>query len=112
MSYTPLMIKLTGLALLAAASLALTSAYAGEKGCCAGHAKNGGKMDYSVAYAKLDLTPAQKVKLDALQANCNKGGCSKESMNKFMKSAKGILSKEQFATLQTECSKMHEGTKA
>jgi len=29
-------------------------------------------------------------------------------MDKFMKSAEGILSKEQFETLKTECVKMHD----
>ncbi len=69
-------------------------------------------MDYSVAYTKLNLSETQKVKLDALQSRCNKAGCTKESMDKFMKSAKTILSEEQFATLKAECSKMHEGSKA
>jgi hypothetical protein len=29
-------------------------------------------------------------------------------MNEFMKSAEGVLSKEQMATLKTECSKMRD----
>jgi hypothetical protein len=103
------MTKLT-LALMAAAALAMTSAYAGDKekdgGCCATHANN--KMDCSKTYAKLNLSPEQKKKMDTLVAKCNKDGCTKESMEAFMKSAEGILSKEQMATLKTECDKMHE----
>jgi hypothetical protein len=104
------MTKITGLAVLAAAALAVTSAYAGDKdkGCCATHAKNDAKMDCSQTYAKLNLSTEQKTKMDALVAKCNKDGCTKESMNAFMKSAEGILSKEQLATLKDECNKMHD----
>jgi hypothetical protein len=95
---------------MAAAALAVTSAYAGDKekdgGCCATQANN--KMDCTQTYAKLNLSADQKTKMDALVAKCNKDGCTKESMEAFMKSAEGILSKEQMATLKTECSKMHE----
>jgi hypothetical protein len=97
------------IALMAAASFAVTSAYAGDKkdgGCCATHANN--KMDCSQTYAKLNLSAEQKTKMDALVAKCNKSGCTKESMDEFMKSAEGILSKEQMATLKTECSKHQE----
>lgn len=96
-------------ALIAAAAFAVTSAYAGdkEKGCCATHAKNE-KMDCSQTYAKLNLSTEQKTKMDALVAKCNKNGCTKESMDEFMKSAEGILSKEQLATLKAECSKHHD----
>ena len=107
------MTKLTGLALIAAAAFAVTSAQAGGKSCCAAHAKNDGKMCMSQTYAKLHLSAAQKTKLDALHADYDKTGCTKESMEKFMKSAEGILSKEQFATLKTECAKMcDKGAKA
>jgi Spy/CpxP family protein refolding chaperone len=110
------MTKLTGLALMAVAAFAVTSAYAGDKdkdgGCCATHAKNA-KMDCSQTYAKLNLSAEQKTKMDALVTKCNKNGCTKESMEAFMKSAEGVLSKEQMATLKTECSKMHDkGSKA
>jgi Spy/CpxP family protein refolding chaperone len=99
------------LALMAAAALVVTSAYAGDKekdgGCCATHASN--KMDCTQTYAKLNLSAEQKTKMDALVAKCNKdGGCTKESMEAFMKSAEGVLSKDQLATLKAECNKMHE----
>ena len=105
------MTKLTGMALMAAAALAVTPAYAGDKekdgGCCATRANNA-KMDCSQTYAKLSLSAEQKTKMDALVAKCNKNGCTKESMEAFMKSSEGVLSKEQMATLKTECSKMRE----
>jgi Spy/CpxP family protein refolding chaperone len=105
------MTKLKGLALIAAAAFAVTSAYAGDKdhACCAAgatHAKN--DKDCSQTYATLNLTAEQKAKMDTFHADCKKGGCTKESMDKFMKSAEGILSKEQFATLKAECAKMHD----
>lgn len=105
------MIKLKGLAFIAVAVFAATSAYAGDKACCAAHAKNDGKMCMSQTYAKLNLSSDQKTKLEKLEAQCNKAGCTKESMNKFMKSAEGILSKEQFATLKADCCKT-KNTKA
>ena len=46
--------------------------------------------------------------LDAVVEKCNKAGCTKESMEVFMKSAEGILSKEQMATLKAECDKHHD----
>lgn len=103
------MTKFTGLALIAAAAFAVTSANAEDKGCCAaGHAKNDSKMDCSQTYAKLNLSADQKTKMEALTTKCNKDGCTKESMEAFMKSAGGILSKDQMATLKTECARMHD----
>ena len=102
----PAMKKPKGLALMMVAVMAATSAYAGDKACCASHAKNDSKMCMSETYAKLNLSTEQKAKLDALHADYDKAGCTKESMAKFLKSAEGVLSKEQFATLKTECSKM------
>ena len=103
------MIKLTGLALVAAAAFAATSLHAGDKkGCCAQGASNHGKKECSQTFANLNLTPEQKTKLDALQVQCDKEGCTKESMAKFMKSAEGVLSQEQLATLKAECEK-HSG---
>jgi hypothetical protein len=102
------MMKLKGLALITVAVLSATLAYAGDKACCASHAKNDSTMCMSQTYAKLNLSSEQKAKLEALHAEYDKTGCTKESMDKFMKSAKGILSKEQFAALKVECAKMHD----
>ena len=101
-----IMIKLTGLALAIVTTLAVTSLQAGDKksGCCAHDASAHGK-ECANSYAKLNLSAEQKAKLDRLQASCDKAGCTKESMAKFMKSAKGILSEEQFAMLKAECDK-------
>lgn len=99
--------KFTGMALLAAAAFAVTPAFAGDKdkdhACCA----TGEKMD-SASFTKLNLSAEQKTKMDALLQKCNKAGCTKESMDAFMKSAEGILSKEQMATFKAECSKTHD----
>ena len=105
------MIKLTALALVVAAAFAATSLHAGDKkGCCAQGASNGKECSHT--YAKLNLSPEQKTKLDSLQAQCDKAGCTKESMAKFMKSAEGVLSKEQFATLKAECDKHAQKTQS
>ncbi|MCA1659872.1 MAG: hypothetical protein LC642_04935 [Verrucomicrobiaceae bacterium] len=97
------------LALMAVAALAATSAFAGDKACCAAgatHAKN--DKDCSQTYATLNLSAEQKVKMETAHAECKKGGCTKESMDTFMKSAESILSKEQFTAFKAECAKMHD----
>ena len=102
------MIKLKGLAFITVAMFAASSVYAGDKACCAAHAKNDSKMCMSQTYAKLNLSSEQRVKLDALHAEYDKAGCTKEGMEKFMSSAKSILSKKQFATLKAECAKVND----
>jgi len=97
---------------MAALALAVTPVFAGGKdddhSCCA----TGEKMD-SASFTKLNLTAEQKTKMDSLLQKCNKDGCTKESMEAFMKSAEPILSKEQMATLKTECTRAHDkGSKA
>ena len=99
--------KFTPIALLAALAFAVTPAFAGDKdkdhACCT----KGEKMD-SASFASLNLTAEQKTKMDALVAKCDKAGCTKESMTEFMKSAEGVLTKEQFAAFKAECEKKHE----
>src|SRR5882672_6123395 len=95
--------KIATLSLVAAVAVSASSAFAGGKTCCANQA---GKMECSQIYAKLDLTPDQKTKLDSFQARCEKDGCTEGSMEKFFASAKGVLSSEQYAQLKAECSKM------
>jgi hypothetical protein len=85
------------------------SAFAAKKApCCA---SDTGKAECSRIYAKLNLTPEQKSKLDAFQARCEKDGCKEESMQKFFKNAKSVLTPEQFAQLKAECGNMgnHSG---
>jgi hypothetical protein len=104
------MLKLKSLTIVAAIAFAASSAFAGGKACCTSQQT---KMECSQIYAKLNLTPKQKNKLDALQAECEKEGCTNGSMDKFMQSAKRVLSKSQYAQLKTECEKMHsEPTKS
>ena len=102
------MVKITTTALVAAAILAGSSAFAGDNACCA---KGSAKQD-SVAcvnLATLNLTPDQKSKVEAWQADCLKAGCTKESRQTFLSRAKGILSAEQFAQLQAQCKKTAKG---
>jgi hypothetical protein len=92
---------------LAIAFAFAATGFAGQKKapCCASDA---GKTECSQIYAKLNLTPEQHSKLDAFQARCEKDGCSEESMKKFFKNAKSVLSAEQFAQLKAECGKMEK----
>ena len=97
--------KIATLSLVAAVALSATSAFAGGKACCANQA---GKMECSQIYAKLNLTPEQKSKLDAFQARCEKDGCTEDSMKKYFKEAKGVLSTEQYAQLKAQCGQMEK----
>jgi hypothetical protein len=98
------MIKITTTALVAAAMLTASSAFAGDKACCANGASKSNSMA-CVNLATLNLTPDQKTKIEAWQAECMKAGCTKESRKTFLKQAKGILSAQQFAQLKAQCRK-------
>jgi hypothetical protein len=98
------MIKTTVSALVAAAMLIASSAFAGDKACCAKGVTNTEKAACA-DLAALNLTPDQKAKIEAWQAECMKAGCTKESRQTFLKQAKEILSAEQFAQLKAACKK-------
>jgi hypothetical protein len=96
------MIKITTTALVAAAMLMASSAFAGDKAGCAKGVSHSNSMA-CVNLATLNLTADQKTKIEAWQAECMKAGCTKESRKTFLKQAKGILSAEQFAQLKAQC---------
>ena len=98
------MIKITITALVATAMFIASSAFAGDKACCVKGVSNTDKTA-CVDLATLNLTPDQKEKIEAWQAECVKVGCTKESRKTFLKQAKGILSAEQFAELKAQCKK-------
>jgi hypothetical protein len=104
------MIKITTTALLAVAMLMASSAFAGDKACCAHGASKANSMA-CVNLATLNLTADQKAKIEAWQAECMKAGCTKESRRTFLKQAKGILSAEQFAQLRAQCKKTADAKK-
>jgi hypothetical protein len=98
------MIKITVSALVASAMLLASNAFAGDKACCAKGVSNTEKTACA-DLASLNLTPDQKSKIEAWQADCMKAGCTKESRRTFLRQAKGILAPEQFAQLKAECKK-------
>jgi hypothetical protein len=104
------MIKITTTALVAAAMLIASNAFAGDKACCANGASKSNLMA-CVNLTTLNLTPDQKTKIEAWQAECMKAGCTKESRQTFLKQAKGILSAQQFAQLKAQCQKSAKETK-
>ena len=103
------MIKITTTALVAVAMLMASSAFAGDKACCAGASKADSMA--CVNLATLNLTPDQKTKIETWQAECMKAGCTNESRKTFLKQAKGILSAEQFAQLKAQCKKTTDAKK-
>ena len=88
---------------------AVASAFAGGgKGCCTKQVGNETKAACQVSFATLNLTADQKTKMDALRAEHDKEGCSEASEAKYMKEAKTILNKDQYAKFKGEC---HGGKK-
>jgi hypothetical protein len=104
------MIKITTTALVAVAMLMASSAFAGDKACCANGASKANSMA-CVNLATLNLRSDQKTKIETWQAECMKAGCTKESRKTFLKQAKEILSAEQFAQLKTQCKKTTDAKK-
>lgn len=98
------MTKINLLSFLAVATLASSSALAGSHSCCSTAANGNSKEACMATFAKLDLTAAQKSKMETLADECVKSGCSKESMTKMEAGAKNVLSKAQFAAWKTNCS--------
>jgi hypothetical protein len=96
--------KIISTALVVAAVLAASSAFAGDKACCAKGASHSNSTA-CVNLATLNLTADQRAKIEAWQSECMKAGCTKESRQTFLNRAKGILSAEQFAQLKARCNK-------
>jgi Spy/CpxP family protein refolding chaperone len=105
------MTKIITIASVVAVMLAASSAFAGDKACCAKGASNMGSMA-CVSLATLNLTPDQKAKIEAWQTECMKAGCTKESRQAFLVRAKGILSAQQFAQLKAQCKKSASAKKS
>ena len=105
------MIKITTTALIAVGMLMTSSAFAGDKACCAKGASKANSMA-CVNLATLNLTPDQKTKIETWQGECMKAGCTKESRKTFLNQAKGILSAEQFAQLKAQCKKTANAKKS
>ena len=91
------------IALTAVGMFAVATAFAGSHGDCTKQAGNQAKAACQVSFASLDLTPAQKTKLDAARAEHEKEGCTEASEAKYMKQAKSILNKDQYAKFKAEC---------
>jgi hypothetical protein len=99
--------RYVGLVFVAIAALVSTPLRAEENApCCAKGASAHKEM--CADYASLNLSAEQKARLTSLQQKCMKDGCTEESRAKFLKSAKKILSADQYAQLKAECEKnMH-----
>ena len=96
------------IALVAAGMFVVGTAFAGEHGDCNKQVGNKDMAACHVTLASLNLTADQKTKMDAAMAEHAKAGCSKESEEKYMKEAKTILNKDQFAKFKAEA---HHGEK-
>jgi hypothetical protein len=95
--------RFAGLVLMAVFAFAITPLRAEDAACCA-KGKTASK-EWCADYAKLNLSAEQKTKLTALQEDCMKQGCTKETRAKFLRGAKKFLSADQYAQLKAECDK-------
>ncbi|MDB6146368.1 MAG: hypothetical protein JWO45_32 [Spartobacteria bacterium] len=91
------------IALVAVGMFAASTMFAGANGECTKKVGNEAKAPCQVSFASLELTPAQKTKMETAKTEHEKAGCSEASEAKYMKEAKGILSKDQYAKFKTEC---------
>ena len=98
------------IALTAVSMFAVAGAFAGDKGDCAKQVGNKEMAACHVSFASLDLTPEQKTKLEAAKADHEKEGCNEASETKYMKAAKSILNKDQYAKFKAECQGKKEKT--
>ena len=90
--------------LVAAGLFAAGTTFAGQHGDCTKQIGNKENMAACHAsLASLDLTAEQKTKMDAVMTEHMKEGCNEASEIKYMKEAKGILNKEQYAKFKAEC---------
>ena len=93
------------IALVAASAFAAGTMFAGEHGDWTKKVGNEAKAACQVTLASLNLTPEQKTKMDTAMAAHEKAGCSEASEAQYMKDAKGVLTKEQYAKFKAECPK-------
>ena len=103
MSNVATMTKL--IAVVTAGLFAAGTMFAGEHGNCTKQVGNEAKMACTVALTSLNLTPEQKTKMDAALTEHQKAGCSDASEAKYIETAKGILTPEQYAKFKAQCKK-------
>jgi len=80
------------------------SVRAGE-GCGAAGKGKDKTAGCAAMFSKLNLTADQKAKIDALCADCQKSGCTKEKHAKVTAALKDILTAEQYKQWQADCEK-------
>jgi hypothetical protein len=93
------------IALVAAGLFATGTVFAGEHGDCTKKVGNEVKMACHTSLASLNLTSDQQTKMDSAIAEHHKAGCTEASEAKFMETAKGILTPDQYAKFEAECKK-------
>lgn len=97
--------RLYSFAVAAALVLGAVSVYAGD-GCCAGMSKSS-KMSASCGdmFSKLNLTDAQKAKMETLKEQCNRATSTSERREMMAKGMQSVLTPDQFTQWQSGCEK-------
>ena len=96
--------KLLAFAVAALVGLGAASVFAGE-GCCAGMSKSStsGASCCSDMFSKLNLTPEQKAKVDALKEQTKRAVSTSEAHAMFNEGLEKILTPEQMAQFKAQC---------
>ena len=97
--------RLLAFAVAAVVTMSAASVYAGE-GCCAGMSKSSAKgAACGDMFSKLNLTDAQKAKVEALKEQCNRATSTSERREMMAKGMQNILTPEQLTQCQSSCDK-------
>jgi Spy/CpxP family protein refolding chaperone len=93
------------IAVITAGLFAAATMFAGEHGDCTKQVGHQAKAACMTSLASLNLTPDQKTKMEAAIEEHHKAGCNEASEAKYMETAKGILTPEQYAKFEAQCKK-------
>jgi Spy/CpxP family protein refolding chaperone len=96
--------RLLAFAVAAVVLIGTAAVYAGGSGCCMSGKKgatSGGSC--SEMFSKLNLTDAQKAKLDALKDECKRATSTSEAHAAFSAGLEKILTPEQLAQFKAQC---------
>jgi Spy/CpxP family protein refolding chaperone len=95
--------KVLAFAVAAVVGLSAMSVFAGGDGCCmAGKAKGAACSDM---FSKLNLTPEQKAKIDALKDDAKRAVSTSEAHAMFSDGLAKILTPEQLTEFKAQCDK-------
>ena len=97
--------KVLGMAVAVAVLAGAAAVYAGDMGCCAAGKKvsAGCSSACSKSFSKLNLTPEQRARIQALKDSCTKATSTSERIAMFSEGMSKILTPKQYAQWKACC---------